>query len=569
MENKLKKNNSQKSFYFQNFINDENINNSSNSYSLFNSRANIVFKIFFFAFLVILLKLLYLGINKSNEISFDDLIADKDYNQRRDIIDRSRLLIAKNIDVYDLVLKVDKTNNLPQLLVKLKSQFPKLNIIEIQKESIEKKRLVIKKKLDFVEYKKAIMMGEPAVELSKRQVRIYPQRSLFSHILGQTDDDNKGISGIENQFNNQIVNAKFSDSSFQITIDALIQSQIRESLENAITDYSAKGAAALLMNVNSGEILSLVSLPDFDINHRTLINDEKYLNKITLGVYELGSSFKSLTIASALELKLIDENTLFKNLEKEVYNCGTANPIHEHEKNLKKDLTTTEILAKSSNIGTIKIVEKIGIENHKNFLTKMGIFEKSSIEIPEKGKSLPMKWDKCTLATASYGHGISTTPIQLASAYATLVNGGYKIYPTLIKQNQTNKKERIINEETSKKMVKMLRKVVDKDDPVQGTARKADISGYSVIGKTGTAVKLSKTSKGYSRDVLTVFVSAFPEEKPEYLLLVMIDEPKAKLSTGLLKSDAGWNAVPTAGKIIKRVGPILATKNYNIALNVK
>ena len=569
MENKLKKNNSQKSFYFQNFINDENINNSSNSYSLFNSRANIVFKIFFFAFLVILLKLLYLGINKSNEISFDDLIADKDYNQRRDIIDRSRLLIAKNIDVYDLVLKVDKTNNLPQLLVKLKSQFPKLNIIEIQKESIEKKRLVIKKKLDFVEYKKAIMMGEPAVELSKRQVRIYPQRSLFSHILGQTDDDNKGISGIENQFNNQIVNAKFSDSSFQITIDALIQSQIRESLENAITDYSAKGAAALLMNVNSGEILSLVSLPDFDINHRTLINDEKYLNKITLGVYELGSSFKSLTIASALELKLIDENTLFKNLEKEVYNCGTANPIHEHEKNLKKDLTTTEILAKSSNIGTIKIVEKIGIENHKNFLTKMGIFEKSSIEIPEKGKSLPMKWDKCTLATASYGHGISTTPIQLASAYATLVNGGYKIYPTLIKQNQTNKKERIINEETSKKMVKMLRKVVDKDDPVQGTARKADISGYSVIGKTGTAVKLSKTSKGYSRDVLTVFVSAFPEEKPEYLLLVMIDEPKAKLNTGLLKSDAGWNAVPTAGKIIKRVGPILATKNYNIALNVK
>ena len=569
MKNKLKNNNSQKSFYFENFINDENKNNISNKYSLFNSRANFVFKIFFFVFLVILLKLLYLSINKSNEISFDDLITDKDYNQRRDIIDRSSLLIAKNIDVYDLILKVDKTNNLPQLLAKLKSQFPKLNITEIQKESVTKKRLVLKKKLDFVEYKKAIMMGEPAVELSKRQVRIYPQKSLFSHILGQTDDDNKGISGIENHFNSQIVNAKFSESSFQITIDALIQSQIKESLENAITDYSAKGAAALLMNVNTGEILSLVSLPDFDINHRTLINDEKYLNKITLGVYELGSSFKTLTIASALELKLIDENTLFKDLEKEVYNCGTASPIHEHEKNLKRDLTTTEILAKSSNIGTIKIVEKIGIENHKNFLTKMGIFEKSSIEIPEKGKALPMKWDKCTLATASYGHGISTTPIQLASAYATLVNGGYKIYPTLIKQNQTNKRERIISEETSKKMVKMLRKVVDKDDPVQGTARKADISGYSVIGKTGTAVKLSKSSKGYSGDVLTVFVSAFPEEKPEYLLLVMIDEPKAKLSTGLLKSDAGWNAVPTAGKIIKRVGPILATKNYNIVLNVK
>jgi len=310
-------------------------------------------------------------------------------------------------------------------------------------------------------------------------------------------------------------------------------------------------------------------LPDFDINRRTLINDDKYLNKVTLGVYELGSVFKSLTIASALELKLIDENTLFKNLEKEVNNCGAAHPIHEHEKSLKRDLTTTEILAKSSNIGTIKIVEKIGIENHKNFLTRMGIFEKSSIEIPEKGKSLPMKWDNCTLATASYGHGISTTPIQLASAYATLVNGGYKVYPTLVKQDQTIKRERILSEETSRKMVKMLRKVVDKEDPIQGTARRADISGYSVIGKTGTAIKLSKVSKGYSGDVITVFVSAFPEEKPEYLLLVMIDEPKARPSMGLFKSDSGWNAVPTAGKIIKRVGPILATKNYNIALNVK
>jgi cell division protein FtsI (penicillin-binding protein 3) len=325
------------------------------------------------------------------------------------------------------------------------------------------------------------MLGEPAIELSRRQVRIYPQRNLFSHILGQTDEDNKGISGVESYFNNQILNTKFSDTSFQITLDTVIQSQVRDALEKAIADYSARGAASLLMNVNSGEIISLVSLPDFDINRRTLVNDEKFLNKITLGIYELGSVFKALTIANALELKLIDENTLFKNLEKQIYNCGTSQPINEHDKNLKRDLTTTEILVKSSNIGTVKIIEKIGIENHKNFLTKLGIFDKASVELPEKGKSLPMKWDNCTLATASYGHGISTTPIQLASAYASLVNGGYKIYPTLVKQNQNIKKERIISEETSKKMVKMLRKVVDKNDPMQGTARTADINGYSVI----------------------------------------------------------------------------------------
>ena len=433
MKNKI--NNLQKNFYFQNLV-DEDKTGLNNSHSLFNTRANFVFKIFFLVFLIILLKLFYLGLNKSNEINFEDSIIDKDYNQRKDIYDRANLLIAKNIDIYDLVLKVDKTNNLPELLIKLKSQFPSLNINEIQRESVDKKRLVLKKKLDHIEYKKAIMLGEPAIELSRRQVRIYPQRNLFSHVLGQTDEDNKGVSGIESYFNNQILNNNFSQSSFQISLDTLIQSQIRDSLEKAIEDYSAKGAASLLMNVNSGEILSLVSLPDFDINRRTLVNDEKYLNKITLGVYELGSVFKTFTIANALELKLIDENTLFKNLEKQVYNCGTSQPIDEHDKNLKRDLTTSEILVKSSNIGTIKIIEKIGIENYKNFLTKLGIFEKTSIELPEKGKSLPMKWDNCTLATASYGHGVSTTPIQLASAYATLVNGGYKIYPTLVKQGQ-------------------------------------------------------------------------------------------------------------------------------------
>jgi cell division protein FtsI (penicillin-binding protein 3) len=566
MKNKI--NNLQKNFYFQNLV-DEDKKSLNNSHSLFNSRANFVFKIFFLIFLIILLKLFYLGLNKSDEINFEDSITDKDFNQRKDIYDRANLLIAKNIDIYDLILKVDKTINLPELLIKLKSQFPGLNINEIQRESVDKKRLVIKKKLNHIEYKKAIMLGEPAIELRKRQVRIYPQRNLFSHVLGQTDEDNKGVSGIENYFNNQILNNKFSQSSFQISLDTLIQSQIRDSLEKAIEDYSAKGAASLLMNVNSGEILSLVSLPDFDINRRTLVNDEKYLNKITLGVYELGSVFKTFTIANALELKLIDENTLFNNLEKQVYNCGSSQPIDEYDKNLKRDLTTSEILVKSSNIGTIKIIEMIGIENYKNFLTKLGIFEKTSIELPEKGKSLPMKWDNCTLATASYGHGVSTTPIQLASAYATLVNGGYKIYPTLVKQGQNTKKERVISEDTSKKIVKMLRKVVDKDDPMQGTAKKADIGGYGVIGKSGTAIKASKTSKGYSKEVMTVFVSAYPEEKPEYLLLVMIDEPKVIPSKGLYRSDSGWNAVPTAGTIIKRIGPILASKNYNTAFNAK
>jgi len=563
IKDKNKKNN----FYYSN---DSNKNESafSDVSLILKNRINIVLKSFLIIISIILVRLLYLGFSHTNEINFYNFISEKDYNTRLNIVDRSNLLIATSVDVYDLVLKVDKARNLSELLAKLKKEkeFKNINVEEIKKESLLKKRIVLKKKLDPEEYKKAVLLGEPSLELNKRQVRIYPQRNLFSHVLGQIDDDYKGISGIESYFNSKILNTTDPSSTFQITLDSVIQSQIRQELLEAINTYSSKGAAALLMNVNSGEIISLVSLPDFDPNRRESLNDNKFLNKITLGTYELGSVFKSFVIADALELKLVDENTIFENLQSKTY-CGNK-VFHEHDKKIK-NLTTSEILIKSSNVGAMLIGEKVNKERYKNFLTKIGLFDLPSVEIPEKTKPLNVNWSECTLDTASYGHGISTTPIQLASAYATLVNGGYKIYPTLIKKKNSHKQERIISSDTSSRMIKMLRRVVDKTDPAEGTGRKADISGYSVIGKTGTADKPAKDTKGYTHQYISVFVAIYPEENPENLLLIMIDEPKSSITKGIYRTESAWNAVPVAGSIIKKIGPILAEKNYNIAFNVK
>jgi cell division protein FtsI (penicillin-binding protein 3) len=543
-----------------------NTNSSSEltkQYFASSKRIELIFVFFLILFLLIFSRLVYLAIYQTDEINFERNLNKQDYIIRKDIVDKNNIVIAKNIDVYDLVLNTSKKETIQELLVKVKKIIPEVDIVNLLKESESKKKIIIKKKIDENEFKKIIFLGEPSLEFQKRQVRIYPQRNLFSHIMGQVDDDNIGISGIENYFNESLLK-KNTEASFQITIDIYLQTLMRNELLEAIKDYNAKGAAGVLMRVDNGEVLALNSLPDFDLNKRVNISDEKYLNKITLGLYELGSVFKSFIIANAIDLKKIDENTLFYDLEKKIM-CG-GHDINEHEKNLKSDLTTTEILVKSSNIGAVKIADLVGIENYKTFLQSIGLLNKSTIQLPEKGHPFSAKWDKCTLYTASFGHGVSTTPLQLAAAYGTLVNGGSKIHPTIIKNNSSKKitKEQVITNETSQKMIKMLRKVV-----IEGTATKANIDGYNVVGKTGTALKVSKNSKEYGKDKINVFVSAFPEEKPEYVLLVMLDEPKSAPQLGHYRTESGWNAVPVSGKLVKKLGPILALNKVQVAANAK
>jgi cell division protein FtsI (penicillin-binding protein 3) len=328
------------------------------------------------------------------------------------------------------------------------------------------------------------------------------------------------------------------------------------------------------MNVENGEILSLVSLPDYDLNQRISISDNIYTNKITLGVYELGSVFKTFTIAAGLENETIKPDTIFKNLENSI-TCDKYT-ITEHD-NLPKNLSAEQILIRSSNIGAVRIAQKIGAEKFKDFLNTLGLLEKINFDLGEIGTPLSFRWGKCKLATTSYGHGITTTPLQLAKAYAILGNGGYKIEPYILKieKKSTKKKEQIISHKTSNQINLMLRKVVSLNE---GTANFADVKGYDVGGKTGTALKYNSKAK------LNTFVSLFPSSKPKYVLLVMLDDPKpapnfvyefppsVKFPNGYkykgeMRNTSGWNAVVVAGRIIEKIGPILAINNLEASTN--
>ena len=320
------------------------------------------------------------------------------------------------------------------------------------------------------------------------------------------------------------------------------------------------------MNVNNGEILSMVSLPDFDLNKRELINDVNYINRATKGIYELGSVFKTFTYAAGLEEKEIKPDTLFKNLEKKIKCAGRT--IGEYDDKIPSDLTAEEILIRSGNIGSVRIGQKIGIEKLKNFLEKIGIQSKIKFDIFEVGEPLPFKWGKCKLATVSFGHGITTTPLQLAKAYAIISNGGFDINPTILKKNEIVKSKRILKKGVSNQVNLALRKVVT---TAEGTAEFANVPGYEVGGKTGTAQKVLHTG-GYSKKKVNTFAAVFPISKPKYVLITLLDETQIssdyvynyRNKKGSFKgtpfNTAGWTTVEIAGKIIENIGPILATK---------
>ena len=328
-------------------------------------------------------------------------------------------------------------------------------------------------------------------------------------------------------------------------------------------DFKTKAAGALLMDVNSGEILSLVSLPDYNINLRDDIKDVRYMNHITKGIFELGSIFKTFTVALALEEKILNPKTMIKDIPDKI-NCSkyTIGDVHDFPENL----TVEEILIRSSNIGSLLIAKKIGEEKFKEFFDELNLLKPQKIELEEIGSPLPFKWEKCKLETVSYGHGITTTPIQAAAAYAAITNGGYLINPTLVKKDIIKSNKSVISEETSNKMNKILRKVVSTEE---GTATLADIFGYDVGGKTGTSKKYNNENKN-----INTFISIFPSQDPKYVLLVILDDPKGAPHItykykgydikNISRNEAGWNSVYITGKIIKKIGPILAINNKEI-----
>jgi len=382
-------------------------------------------------------------------------------------------------------------------------------------------------------------------------------------VIGQIDDNNNGISGLEKSLDKDLKNIQ---EPIKLTVDKDIQFLIRNELIKFNKIFNTEGSAAILMSVNNGEILSLVSLPDFDPNKRAKISDIKFINRATKGVYEFGSVFKTFTIAAALNEKIIEPETEFIDLPKSITCAGF--PIREYDNEIPSTLTAEQILIRSGNIGSVRIGQKIGEEKFKLFLSKIGVLEKIEFDIEEVGKPIKFNWGKCPLATASFGHGITTTLLQLAKAYSIIVNGGYNIQPRLLKNYEKFNKEKILDKEVSKKILPILRKIVMTKE---GTASLANVNGYEIGGKTGTAQK--SVDGSYSKKKINSFVSVFPSTKPKFVLAIMLDEPKISKDyiyhyrdgsnikyRGTPFNTAGWTTVEVTGQIVEKIGPILATK---------
>ena len=551
-------NKNQKSFYFEDYIETQQKNKNLNNSCISQDRIYILFFLFFSLVLIFSIKIIFVSF-KNLEIYSEKNNSTKFTSLRRDIIDRNGILISRSVKSFHAAVKPNLIKNKENFLLKIRLNFPELPIETIANNLKKDKYFYLKRGLDQNDKEKLWALGEKGIIFEPFMSRIYTHANLYSHILGQVDYDNYGISGIEKYLDKDLKEKNSLKDPLQLTVDTNIQYIIDKEISSAIKIFKATGGAALLMNVKNGEVLSLVSLPNFNINKRARIIDKNYINKITKGVYELGSIFKTFTIALAIEKNLVSPETIIKNIPRKI-NCS----VHEISdiKQFPNDLSVEDILIRSSNIGTLMLAKKVGEEDYKTFIKKTNLLSSPKFELEEVGNPLNFKWNKCKLETISYGHGIAVTPLQATAAYAAITNGGNIVNPTIIKKKEYRVKERLISSETSNKINKILRKVVTKKE---GTASLADIHGYDVGGKTGTSQKYSNENEN-----LNTFISVFPSQEPKYVLLVMLENPQVAsdliynyrgLKIRGTRNEAGWNSVYTAGKIIKKIGPILAIKN--------
>ncbi|MEO6581312.1 MAG: penicillin-binding protein 2, partial [Sphingomicrobium sp.] len=396
---------------------------------------------------------------------------------------------------------------------------------------------------------------EPGLAIDREPDRLYPQTSLGAHVIGYTDVDGHGVAGMERAFDNQLSGASSRGAPLTLSISSRIQQALEHELLGAMTTYSAIGAAGIIMDINTGEVLAMTSLPQLNPNAAGLGSPEARFNRATSGVYELGSTFKPFTVAMAMDSGLI------KSMG-QMYNCpevlnAYGQTIHDTHP-FRRGCSVAEIMKESSNIGSAQIADQVGAVRQKAFLGKMGFLSRVEVELRERGRTLTpgSRWGPFETMTVGFGHGIAVTPLHLASGYATLFNGGIFRPATLLKVGPTHpaaQGRRVFTEQTSYKMRSLLRLVV-----TQGTGKKADAPGYRVGGKTGTAEKL--VGGHYtSAAVVTSFAGVFPMDEPRYVMVMMLDDPKATAETYGFHT-AGWNIAPAFSVAVSRIAPMLGVR---------
>ncbi len=489
--------------------------------------------------------------------------------QRADIVDRHGRILATNFDTHSLYAQPQQMiepESAAQALVEI---FPDLDEARLVKDFTGKRKFLwIKKVISPEQQQRVHDIGEPGLLFGPREMRLYPNGNLAAHVLGGAGFGREGVhaaevigvAGIEKYFDERLRDPAHGARPLELSLDLTVQAAIEHVLSGGMSIMNAKGAAAVLMDVRTGEIISIASLPDFDPNDRPRpltkgdAGDSPLFNRAVQGVYELGSTFKIFAIAQAMELGLVNEDTVIDT-------SGPMRvggfPIGEFRGKNYGELTTSDIIVKSSNRGTGRIALKIGPERQQTFLRSLGFFEPTPLEIIEAsgGKPLlPQRWTELSTVTISYGHGLSSSPLHLAAGYAAIANGGRMIQPTLLRRDTPQAGIRVISETTAAAARRMLRRVVS-----SGTASLGEVPGYAVGGKTGTADKPKPRGGYYDDKVIATFASLFPAHEPRYVLIVTLDEP-VETSGDKPRRTAGWTAVPVAAEIITRVAPLLGLR---------
>lgn len=516
------------------------------------NRLMVAGALFTAAFTVIGIRVIDVSVfSDSTEPRYSRSIAkDEKHTGRADIVDRNGVLMATSLSTASLFANPRLVLDPEQAALKLATALPDIDVKDIENKLRSNRGFVwLKRHLTPRQQYAVNRLGIPALNFQREERRMYPMGSLAAHALGFTDIDNRGLAGIERYFDKEL---RTRQENMSLSIDVRVQHVMDHELGLAMKKFSAIGAAGLVMDVNTGEIVAMSSLPSFDPNQPGDIAQDLRFNRTTLGVYEMGSTFKIFTTAMALDAGTVSLRGGYDATDPIRVARFTIRDFHAK----KRWLSVPEIFMYSSNIGTVKMALDVGIPGHKNFLTSIGMMKPVAIELSETGTPLtPDRWREINSMTISFGHGLAVSPLHLVAGVSAMVNGGIYRTPTLIRREPTEipAGKRVITAETSAKMRRLMRLVVE-----NGTGRNAAAPGYLVGGKTGTAEKVS--GHGYKKKALiSSFVAAFPMHKPRYVVLVMLDEAKGTKET-FGYATGGWVAAPAVGAIVQRIAPVLGMR---------
>lgn len=499
---------------------------------------------------IIALRLMWLG--AFGDPPRRDIVGTNFVPMRGDIVDRRGVPLARTIDAWSVGVHPDRLlgdpEDLAPQLARLMPERTEAQYLAILQSG---KRFAYLRRRALPELVSAVnALGEPAMAFAREPERLYPQSTLAAHVLGYTDFDGRGVTGVERMMDEQLASPASRGQPVALSIDSRVQAAMESELYAAMTKHSALGGTGLVLDVDTGEVLAMVSLPVFNPNKFGASPPEARRNNVTQSVYELGSTFKPLTIAAAIDAGVV--TSMSKRYD------ATA-PIAIGRFRIKDDhplgrwINVPETLIHSSNIVTARIADEMGQARMEALFRRLGFDSPSPIDLKEKGRTLwPVNWGRATTLTTSYGHGIAVSPLHLASAYAALVNGGILRPATVrkIEPGHAPKGRRVFSEAASARMRQLLRLVV-----MDGTGRRGDAAGFRVGGKTGTAEK--SQGGGYSRSAnVSTFAAVFPMDRPRYVVIAMLDAPKGTSDTFGFTS-AAWTAAPVVSRVITRTGPML------------